>query len=34
MSTLVRCPVCGKMREVPSYPGDGTYDNHPCPPSY
>lgn len=30
MSAWISCPICGKPKEVPAYPGDGVYSRHNC----
>ena len=32
MSMWVKCEICGKLKEVPAYEGDGTYHDHDCQP--
>jgi hypothetical protein len=31
MSKTVPCVNCGQPRQMPAFPGDGTYDTHVCP---
>lgn len=30
MSAWIKCPKCGKPKEVPAYEGDGVYSEHTC----
>jgi hypothetical protein len=30
MSKRVICPVCGKYKDIPAFPGDGVYTRHVC----
>ena len=32
MSAVIRCPVCGQLKEVPAFEGDGVYHEHFCEP--
>lgn len=30
MSEWVKCEVCGALKEIPAYEGDGVYSRHVC----
>lgn len=30
MSAWVKCDICGGMKEVPAFEGDGVYSTHVC----
>jgi hypothetical protein len=32
MSAWIKCPVCGELKEVPAFEGDGVYSEHFCEP--
>jgi hypothetical protein len=31
MSATIKCPSCGRLTDVPAYPGDGAFQNCGCP---
>lgn len=32
MSQTITCQRCGRLKDIPAYPGDGVYTTHHCDP--